>query len=350
MPVIRRAWSNVSIMKHDRTIIIAEAGVNHNGSMEMALGLIDEAARAGVDYVKFQSFRTECLVTRDAPQARYQRRRDADGDGSQYGMLKRLELSEAQHVELMARCRERGVRFLSTAFDAPSIELLSRLDLAIWKIPSGEITNYPYLRRIAREGKPVILSTGMSMLDEVADAVRALEENGLSRAMITLLQCNTQYPTPYADVNLRAMATLASTFGVKAGYSDHTPGIAVPVAAVALGAAVIEKHFTLDRNLEGPDHAASLEPDELARMVGDIRDVEEALGSGIKRPSDSERENRDVARKSIVAARAIARGEIFSDDNLTAKRPGTGISPMRWLDVVGRPAPRDFEPDEWIEL
>lgn len=333
-------------MKH--TLIIAEAGVNHNGSIVMAKQLIDAAAIAGVDYVKFQTFKAEKLVTKDAKQADYQQRNAADD--SQYSMLKKLELSEAQHEELIAYCMEKGVKFLSTAFDMESVEYLHSLRLGLWKIPSGEITNYPYLKAIAQYGKPVILSTGMCEMEDVQNAVDVLCKHGLKKEQITVLHCNTEYPTPMQDVNLKAMQEIKDAIGVKVGYSDHTQGIEVPIAAVALGAEVIEKHFTLDRTLPGPDHKASLEPNELKAMVDAIRNIEQALGDGRKHVSESERKNMAIARKSIVAARDINHGEMLTEDNLCVKRPGNGISPMRWEDVIGTCAKRDFKADELIEL
>ena len=333
-------------MKH--TLIIAEAGVNHNGSIEMAKQLIDAAAIAGVDYVKFQTFKAEKLVTKDAKQAEYQQRNAADS--SQYAMLKKLELTPRQHEELIAYCKQKGVRFLSTAFDLESIEYLHSLNLGLWKIPSGEITNYPYLKKIVQFGEPVIMSTGMCSMDDVEQALNVLLKNGLTKDQITLLHCNTEYPTPMQDVNLKAMLQLRDKFGVKVGYSDHTKGIEVPIAAVALGAEVIEKHFTLDRTLPGPDHKASLEPNELKAMVDAIRNIEQALGDGQKHVSESEAKNMAIARKSIVAACEIKKGELLTEDNLTTKRPGTGISPMRWEEVVGTKAIRDFIIDECIEV
>ena len=333
-------------MKH--TLIIAEAGVNHNGSIEMAKQLIDAAAIAGVDYVKFQTFKAENLVTKDAKQAEYQQRNAADD--SQYAMLKKLELSESQHEELIAYCKQKGVSFLSTAFDLGSIEYLHSLNLGLWKIPSGEITNYPYLKKIAQYGEPVIMSTGMCSMDDVEQALNVLLKNGLTREQITLLHCNTEYPTPMQDVNLKAMLQLRDKFGVRVGYSDHTKGIEVPIAAVALGAEVIEKHFTLDRTLPGPDHKASLEPNELKTMVDAIRNIEQALGNGQKHVSASEEKNMAIARKSIVAAKNIKKGEFLTEDNLTTKRPGSGISPMRWEEVIGTKAIRDFKEDELIEI
>lgn len=335
-------------MKH--TLIIAEAGVNHNGSIEMARQLVDAAAAAGVDYVKFQTFKAENIVTRTARQAAYQQRNIGDGDSSQYMMLKKLELSHEQHIELVAYCRQKGVKFFSTAFDLDSIDRLASLHLGLWKIPSGELTNYPYLQKIARCGEPVILSTGMSTMDEIRAAVKVLTDNGLPKELLSVLHCNTEYPTPYEDVNLRAMDEMRRELGVSVGYSDHTQGIEVPVAAVAMGAEIIEKHFTLDRNLPGPDHKASLEPDELRAMVSAIRHIEQALGDGHKAVSASEGKNKAVARKSIVAAASIKAGEVFTEKNLTVKRPGSGISPMRWPEIIGKRAVRDFQEDELIEL
>lgn len=333
-------------MKH--VLIIAEAGVNHNGSMEMAKQLIDAAAVAGVDYVKFQTFKAEKLVTKDAKQAEYQQRNVADD--SQYAMLKKLELSEAQHEELIAYCKEKGVKFLSTAFDMESVEYLHSLYLGLWKIPSGEITNYPYMKAIAQYGEPVILSTGMCEMMDVQNAVDVLCKYGLKKEQITVLHCNTEYPTPMQDVNLRAMQEIKEVVKVKVGYSDHTKGIEVPIAAIALGAEVIEKHFTLDRTLPGPDHKASLEPNELKAMVDAIRNIEQALGDGQKHISESERKNMAIARKSIVAARYIKKGETLTEENLCVKRPGNGISPMRWEEVIGTKAIRDFAEDEQIEI
>ncbi len=334
----------------EKVLIIAEAGVNHNGSLKLAKQLVDVAAAAGVDIVKFQTFRAENLVSEQAVQADYQKRNLGSSDQSQFSMLKKLELSQADHRILFEYCREKGVSFLSTAFDFESIDFLATLKPDLWKIPSGEITNYPYLKRIAQFRKPVILSTGMSTLGEITAAMNVLEEFGLSRNQITVLHCNTEYPTPMCDVNLRAMQTIAAELKVNTGYSDHTVGIEIPVAAVALGATVIEKHFTLDRNLTGPDHKASLEPQELKAMVSAIRNVELALGDGVKRVSDSERKNKSMARKSIVAACPIKKGEFFSENNLTVKRPGDGISPMFWEQVLGKMAGKDFQADDLIEL
>jgi N-acetylneuraminate synthase len=332
-----------------KTLVIAEAGVNHNGDLDTAKKLIAAAAEAGADLVKFQSFIASKLVTPHAPKAQYQKSQ-TDAAESQFEMVRRLELSLAEHELLIAECVRCGIGFFSTAFDHESLDMLMGLKLDMVKVPSGEITNLPFLRQVASFGKPVLLSTGMATLGEIEDAVSALEQAGLARDHITILHCNTEYPTPFEDVNLRAMQSLRSAFGVNVGYSDHTRGIEVPIAAVALGATVIEKHFTLDRGLPGPDHKASLEPPELKAMVDSIRNIERALGDGIKRPSPSEGKNRAIARKSLVASRAIRPGELFGEANVTTKRPGTGISPMRWDEVMGRPAPRAFELDELLEL
>lgn len=333
-----------------KTLIIAEAGVNHNGSLAIARQLIDKAVEAGVDIIKFQTFKAERLVAKSARQAEYQQRNIGKEGESQLEMLKRLELSQEDHEELLAYCREKGIRFFSTAFDMESIDYLHSLHLGLWKIPSGEITNYPYLRKIAQYHEPVILSTGMCGLDDVEAAIKVFLENGLQKEQITILHCNTEYPTPFEDVNLRAMHELSEKFGVSVGYSDHTQGIEVPIAAVALGATVIEKHFTLDRTMEGPDHKASLEPNELKAMVSAIRHIELSLGTGHKDVSPSERKNIEIARKSIVAARAIKKGEMLTEENLTVKRPGTGLSPMRWNEVTGTRAIKDFEEEEEIVL
>ena len=332
-----------------KTLIIAEAGVNHNGNIEMALQLIEKAAEAGVDYVKFQTFKSEKLVSRHATKAEYQKA-NTDGDDSQLKMLQQLELSHNDHLLLIEHCKKCGIKFLSTAFDLESIDFLSSLNLDLWKIPSGEITNLPYLRRIAQKGGKVIMSTGMCSVEDIEAALSVLTNNGTALKDITLLHCNTEYPTPWGDVNLRAMHDIASRFNVQVGYSDHTRGIEVPIAAVALGATVIEKHFTLDNNLPGPDHKASLEPHQLKMMVESIRHIEEALGNGVKDISNSERKNIAIARKSIVAATTIKKGELFTEENLTVKRPGGGISPMKWDEVIGTTASRDFLPDETITL
>ena len=329
----------------NHVFVIAEAGVNHNGDVETAKRLIDAAVEAGADAVKFQTFRAENMVCRTAVKAAYQI--DSTGQPeTQYAMLKKLELTGQIHEELMGYCTGKNILFLSAPFDILSVRLLADLGMRIWKVPSGEITNLPYLRQIGKYHQKVILSTGMSSMDEVKAAVAVLRENGTQD--ITLLHCNTQYPTPAPDVNLLAMVSMGKELGLPAGYSDHTQGIEIPIAATALGAVVIEKHFTLDRNMEGPDHKASLEPDELKRMVEGIRKTEQALGDGVKRLSESEKGNVSVARKSIVAAESIRAGEYFTEENLSAKRPGTGISPMLWDEIIGRKADRDYKVDEMI--
>jgi N,N'-diacetyllegionaminate synthase len=334
-----------------KTIIIAEAGVNHNGDLELAKKLVSAAAEAGADYVKFQTFKAQKIVSRTAVKAQYQQRNINDGDNSQYAMLKQLEMPEEWHSQLIQYADELGIKFISSGFDPDSIDFLDRLGSPLFKIPSGEITNKPYLRHIAGKGKPVVLSTGMANMEEIKDAITVLCENGISIDKITVLHCNTEYPTPMEDVNLKAMLTIQSELGVKIGYSDHTNGIEVPIAAVALGATIIEKHFTLDRNLPGPDHKASLEPYELKAMVMAIRNIEKAVsGNGIKEPSKSEMKNIAVARKSIMAAKHIQKGELLTPENLTVKRPGTGINPMLWDQTIGKKAIRDFEPDDLIEL
>ena len=333
----------------DKVIIIAEAGVNHNGNYDLAVKMIHEAKRAGADYVKFQTAVPELVISTFAPKAEYQKE-TTGADESQLDMCRAIHLPLTDYVKLAAICKEEGIGFMSTPFDLVSIDVLEELDMDYWKIPSGEITNLPYLRKIASKHRPVIMSTGMCEMQEIADALAVLEAGGLTRDQITLLHCNTQYPTPFADVNLAAMHTIAATFGTKVGYSDHTRGIEVPIAAVAMGAKVIEKHFTLDCNMEGPDHKASLEPHQLKAMVDAIRNVEEAIGSAEKHATASETPNKEVARKSIVAARAIAKGEVLTEENITVKRPGNGISPMRWDEVIGTKAIRDFGYDELIEI
>lgn len=334
-----------------KTLIIAEAGVNHNGSIELAKKLVEKAKEAGVDYIKFQTFKASKLVTKAAKQAEYQQKNIGKEGDSQYQMLKKLELSPEEHEILIDYCHQLGIKFFSTAFDFDSINYLHSLNLGLWKIPSGEVTNYPFLKRIAAFNEPTILSTGMCDMEDVRAAVEALYKNGLSKENLILLHCNTEYPTPFEDVNLKAMDALRKEFGVEVGYSDHTKGIEVPVAAVALGATVIEKHFTLDRNMEGPDHKASLEPDELKAMVSAIRNIEKAVGGdGTKHVSESEKKNIAIARKSIVAACDIKAGEVLTEQNLTVKRPGNGISPMRWEEVVGTKAKRDFSEDDLIEI
>ena len=350
-------------MAINRVLIIAEAGVNHNGSIEIAKQMVDKAVDAGVDIIKFQTFKSEKLVSKAARQAEYQQRNIGKQGEGQLEMLKKLELSKQDHEELIAYCNKKGIRFFSTAFDMESIDYLHSLNMGLWKIPSGEITNYPYLRKIASYGEPIILSTGMCELSDIKAAVNVINKfwptansqqptanSQQPTADITILHCNTEYPTPYQDVNLKAMLEIAETFKVKFGYSDHTQGIEVPIAAVALGASVIEKHFTLDKTMEGPDHKASLEPEELKAMVQAIRHIEQALGTGHKTISESERKNIEIARKSIVAACPIKAGELLTEDNLTVKRPGSGISPMRWNEVVGTFAVKDFEEEEPIVL
>ncbi len=333
----------------NRTFVIGEVGVNHNGSLERAIRMVDAAAAAGADAVKFQTFTAEKIITVAAPKAGYQKE-NTDADESQHEMIRKLELSEEAHSRLFKYCQEKEIQFLSSPFDIDSIDLLIRLELKIFKIPSGEITNLPYLRKLGALKKRLILSTGMADLGEIKDALHVLTESGTPLGSITVLHCNTEYPSPFEDVNLTAMQTIRNSFpGISVGYSDHTLGIEAAVAAVALGAEVLEKHFTLDRNLPGPDHKASLEPDELKAMIRAVRNVEKALGTGIKKPSPSELKNKPVARKSIVAARSIRKGEIFTMENLATKRPGTGISPMRWDEITGRKATRSYRKEEMIE-
>ena len=333
-----------------KTLIIAEAGVNHNGDIAKAKALIDKGAEAGVDYVKFQTFKAVNLVTKQAKRAAYQDKNTQNND-SQYEMLKKLELSQAVHQELIDYCAQKGVQFLSTGFDIESLEFLAQLGITIAKVPSGEITNLPYLRKVASLFPEVILSTGMATIIEIKDAVKVLTDNGVNKDKITVLHCNTEYPTPMEDVNLRAMLHIQQEVGIAIGYSDHTLGIEVPIAAVALGATIIEKHFTLDKTLPGPDHKASLEPDELKAMVSAIRNIEKAVGgSGLKEVSASEVKNKPIARKSIVASKSIKKGDFFTEENITVKRPGMGISPMQWDEVIGKTAKKDFEEDDLIEL
>ena len=332
----------------NRTLIIAEAGVNHNGDIKLAKQLIDAAADSGADYVKFQTFSADRIVTKSADKAEYQKK-FSDSSESQYEMLKRLELSVEMHLELIEHCEQRLIKFLSTGFDIKSVDLLVGLGLNLLKIPSGEITNLPFLRYTGSLGLPVILSSGMSTMKEIGDALSILEQTGLRRDKITVLHCTTEYPTPMDEVNLRAMNNIRNTLGVAVGYSDHTVGIEVSIAAVALGASVIEKHFTIDRSLPGPDHKASLEPIELGEMVKAIRNVEVALGSDVKRPTNSEIKNMRIARKSILAGRKIEVGEILSASNLVVKRPGDGVSPMHWDQLIGQIASRNYLPDEMID-
>lgn len=326
--------------------IIAEAGVNHNGSLELAKQMVDAAKEAGADYIKFQTFIPKKLVSKFAEKADYQKETTGSGE-SQLEMLEKLALTQNDFIELNRYCREKQTGFLSTPFEPDSIDFLNSFNMDFWKLPSGEITNLPYLEKIGRTKKPVVMSTGMSSLQEVKDAVEALRKAGTEE--ITLLHCNTQYPTPMQDVNLRAMQTLEKELHLPVGYSDHTKGIEIPVAAVAMNAQVIEKHFTLDRSMEGPDHKASLEPEELKAMVQAVRNVEQALGNGRKEPSPSERGNVSIVRKSIVAKCSIKKGDTFTEENLTVKRPGNGISPMRWHEMIGKQAKRDFAEDEPVE-
>ncbi|MBU2620676.1 MAG: N-acetylneuraminate synthase [Proteobacteria bacterium] len=333
----------------DKVFIIAEAGVNHNGELALAKQLVEAAARAGADAVKFQTFKAENIVAASAPKADYQKKNTGNNE-SQLEMLKKLELAAADFIALKTHCAEHGILFMSTPFDLESIDFLAGLGLEIFKIPSGELTNLPYLRKLGSLRKNLILSTGMADLAEVQAAVAALLMAGTEQEQLAVLHCNTEYPTPYQDVNLRAMETLRSALHLRVGYSDHTLGIEVPVAAVALGATIIEKHFTLDKTMRGPDHRASLEPGELKQMVQSIRHIEIALGREEKKTTPSELHNRNIARKSIVAAQAISKGEMLSEHNLTVKRPGTGISPMLWDQVIGKPARQDFVKDQMIVL
>lgn len=328
-----------------RTFIIAEAGVNHNGDIEIAKKMIDAASAAGADAVKFQTFKAERIVSINAPKAEYQIE-NTNNTESQYQMLKKLEIDKETHLELMEYCKEKNIMFLSTPFDIDSVHMLVELGIEIIKIPSGEITNLPYLREVARQKKKVILSTGMSNMQEVKDAVDILRQNGTED--ITVLHCNTQYPTPMEDVNLRAMISMREELELPVGYSDHTQGIEVPIAAAAMGATVVEKHFTLDKTMEGPDHKASLEPDELSEMVKAIRNIEKALGDGNKNITESEKDNLSIVRKSIVAACRIEKGELFTEKNLTVKRPGNGISPMKWDEIIGKVSDKTYEVDEVI--
>lgn len=330
-----------------KVFIIAEAGVNHNGDIALAKRLIDEGAKAGVDAVKFQTFKAETLVSKSAKKAEYQKN-TTNVEESQFEMLKKLELDYGVHEELMSYAQNKGVMFLSSAFDLESIDLLRELGISLFKVPSGEITNLPYLRKIAQTGKQIVLSTGMSTLADIEKALEVLRENGAQD--ITVLHCNTEYPTPMKDVNLSAMNSIQNAFKLPVGYSDHTIGIEIPIAAVALGAEMIEKHFTLDKTMEGPDHKASLEPEELKAMVDAIRNIEVALGHGVKQLSESEKKNMTIARKSLVAKNNISIGEVFSEDNLTIKRPGTGLSPMEWDNVIGTISRKNYEVDEVITL
>ena len=332
-----------------KALIIAEAGVNHNGDIEIAKKLIDAASDAGADYVKFQTFKAEKLVNKNAEKAEYQKENSGAGE-SQFEMLKKLELDNETHLILQDYCKTKKIRFLSTAFDLDSIDLLQNLGIDLFKIPSGEITNFPYIQKTGLQNKPIIISSGMSTLEDIQAALDALIEVGVDKNNVTILHCSTEYPTPFENVNLSAMNTIKNTFDVKVGYSDHTLGIEIPIAAVAMGATVIEKHFTLDKTMEGPDHKASLEPDELKQMVTSIRNIERAMGNGEKIPSETELKNLKVARKSIHAKCDINKGDILGDDNLIAKRPGTGISPMKWKDIIGTTANKNYKADDIIEL
>ena len=334
-----------------KTIIIAEAGVNHNGNIELARQLIDVAALAGVDYIKFQTFKTEKLVSKQAKKADYQIANTKNEQESQFEMLKKLELSEKDHDLLIEYCKEKKVSFFSTAFDLDSLQYLADIGLKLVKIPSGELTNLPYLRKAAKLFDRIIISTGMATLLEIGDAIEVFTNEGIGLEDIIVLHCTTEYPTPMQEVNLKAMQTIANKFKIAVGYSDHTEGIEIPIAAVALGAEVIEKHFTLDRNMEGPDHKASLDPEELMSMVKSIRNIEKAMsGNGIKEPAISERKNISIVRKSIVASTGIKKGEFFTTDNITVKRPGNGISPMKWDQIIGQIAIKDFKLDEFIVI
>ncbi|MGW9684598.1 N-acetylneuraminate synthase [Flagellimonas sp. 2504JD1-5] len=335
-------------MLENKVIVIAEAGVNHNGSISLAKRLIDAAVDAGVDYVKFQTFNASKLVIKQAAKARYQIENSQYKEESQLAMLQQLELSKDMHYSLIEYCNSQKIKFLSTAFDLDSVDFLNDLNIDLFKIPSGELTNLPYLRKIGGLGKPVIISTGMADINEIEEAIAAITEAGTTLDNITVLHCNTEYPTPMEDVNLSAMHTIKKRFKIPVGYSDHTLGIEVPIAAVALGATVIEKHFTLDKFMEGPDHKASLEPHELKDMVAAIRNIERAMGDGIKRPTESEKKNKPIVRKSIVASRKINKGEVFTESNITVKRPGTGLSPMKWNEVIGTIAAKDYQEDEII--
>ena len=330
-----------------KVLIIAEAGVNYNGDIEIAKKMVKAAAESGADIVKFQTGKPANSISIFAKKAEYQEEQTGT-DESQLEMCEKLMLADEMYPELVAECEKCGIEFLSTPFDTESVDFLAGLGVRTWKIPSGEITNLPLLLHIAKRKEPIIMSTGMSTLEEIGEALKVLRDNGADD--ITVLQCNTEYPTPYEDANIRAMETIKNEFSVKVGYSDHTNGIIVPVAAVAMGATVIEKHFTLDCTMDGPDQAASIEPDELKELVTAIRNTEKALGTGIKMPSASELKNKDIARKSIVAKREIKSGEVFDESNITCKRPGDGISPMKWFEVLGQSAKRDFSYEEQIEL
>lgn len=325
--------------------IIAEAGVNHNGDINLAKKLIDAASDAKVDAIKFQTFKTEKVISINAQKAEYQKK-NTENNESQYEMIKKLELDSEEHKELIKYCKEKNILFLSTPFDNESIDLLNELGMNIFKIPSGEVNNLPYLEKVGKMKKKVIMSTGMATLGEIEEAIFILRENGTYD--ISILHCNTEYPTPMEDVNLKAMQTIKDAFKVNVGYSDHTIGIEIPIAAVAMGASIIEKHITLDKNMKGPDHKSSLEPDELKEMVKSIRNIEKALGDGIKKVSESERKNKNISRKSIVANRNIEKGEVFTEENIAIKRPGNGISPMKWYEIIGTTARKNYNKDDLI--
>lgn len=336
----------------NKTIIIAEAGVNHNGDIDLAKKLIDAAAEAGVEYVKFQTFKTELLVSKNAKKTDYQIKNQKSNDDSQYNMLKKLELAEDTHYELLEYCKLKNVKFLSTAFDFESIDFLAKLGIDFFKIPSGDLTNYPYLKRIAKKQLPVVISTGMANLDEIKNALEVFKTNDFykNNKNITVLHCSSEYPTPMNVVNLSAMNTIKSELNVNIGYSDHTLGIEIPIAAVAMGAKIIEKHFTLDKTLPGPDHKASLDPIELKNMVKAIRNIEQAIGNGKKIPNELEIRNKPLVRKSIIALKNIKKGEVLSENNITTKRPGTGLNPFLWDSVIGTKAIKDFLKDEIIVI
>lgn len=325
--------------------IIAEAGVNHNGDINLAKKLIDAASDAKVDAIKFQTFKTEKVISINAKKAEYQKN-NTENNESQYEMIKKLELDSEEHKELIKYCKEKNILFLSTPFDNESIDLLNELGMNIFKIPSGEVNNLLYLEKVGKMKKKVIMSTGMATLGEIEEAIFILRENGTYD--ISILHCNTEYPTPMEDVNLKAMQTIKDAFKVNVGYSDHTIGIEIPIAAVAMGASIIEKHITLDKNMKGPDHKSSLEPDELKEMVKSIRNIEKALGDGIKKVSESERKNKNISRKSIVANRNIEKGEVFTEENIAIKRPGNGISPMKWYEIIGTTARKNYNKDDLI--
>jgi len=331
-----------------KVLIIAEAGVNHNGDMELAKKLVDAAADAGADYVKFQTYKTDALLLETAEKAGYQKKIMGESE-NQYEMLKKLELCENNHVVLIEHCESRNVKFLSSPFDLDSIDLIAKLNLDFIKVPSGEITNFPYIRKVGGAGKKILLSTGMSNLGEIEAALNLMVDSGADMDQISVMHCNTEYPTPPKDANLRAISTIQNAFNVKVGYSDHTLGVEAAIAAVSMGATVIEKHITLDKNMSGPDHMASMDPEDFKQFVQCIHNVEAMLGGGLKRPSQSEKKNITIARKSIVASKAISKGEPFGEGNLTTKRPGDGVSPMRWNDVVGKVAHREYSADEKID-